>query len=401
MTAGRCLVIISLLLIFSLPGFAQKSKAQLQKEKQQNIEKIKETEKILAETGQEKKNTLGELAALNQRIAQQESLIQSIKNEISLLDYDISENNQIIDALEKDIAKLKEEYAAMIIAAQKSSGKVDKLTFIFSAKTFDQLLMRLKYIEQYGQARQSQAEAIERVQNTLRTQVEITESKRNEKNNLLKDQVSENNQLNSLKEKQRVVVKSLERQEKELRKNLEQTKKAVAELDQLIAKIIKEEIERAAREAREREGKNNRETNAAIALSSSFEGNKNKFPWPASGFVSLKFGRQPHPVLKGIEIQNDGVNIQTKQDEPVRSIFNGEVSKVAVTLGFGNTIIIKHGEFFTVYTGVKDIVVKQGQKITTNQELGKVALNRDGISELRFQIFKNFDALNPQDWLRN
>jgi murein hydrolase activator len=401
MTAGRCLVIISLLLIFSLPGFAQKSKAQLQREKQHNIEKIKETEKILAETGKEKKSTLGELAALNQRIAQQESLIQSIKNEISLLDYDISENNQIIDALEKDIAKLKEEYAAMIIAAQKSSGRVDKLTFIFSAKTFDQLLMRLKYIEQYGKARQSQAEAIERVQNTLRTQVEITESKRNEKNNLLKDQVSENNQLNSLKEKQRIVVKSLERQEKELRKNLEQTKKAVAELDQLIAKIIKEEIERAAREAREREGKNNRESNAAIALSSSFEGNKNKFPWPASGFVSLKFGRQPHPVLKGIEIQNDGVNIQTKQDEPVRSIFNGEVSKVAVTLGFGNTIIIKHGEFFTVYTGVKDIMVKQGQKITTNQELGKVALNRDGISELRFQIFKNFDALNPQDWLRN
>jgi septal ring factor EnvC (AmiA/AmiB activator) len=401
MTAGKCLSIILLLLIFSLPGFAQKSKAQLQREKQQNIEKIKETEKILAETGKEKKNTLGELAALNQRIAQQESLIQSIKNEISLLDYDISENNQIIDALEKDIAKLKEEYATMIIAAQRSSGKVDKLTFIFSAKTFDQLLMRLKYIEQYGKARQSQAEAIERVQNTLRTQVEITESKRNEKNNLLKDQVSENNQLNSLKEKQRVVVKSLERQEKELRKNLEQTKKAVAELDRLIARIIKEEIERAAREAREREGKNNRESNEAIALSSSFEGNKNKFPWPASGFVSLKFGRQPHPVLKGIEIQNDGVNIQTKQDETVKSIFNGEVSKVAVTLGFGNTIIIKHGEFFTVYTGVKDIVVKQGQKITTSQELGKVALNRDGISELRFQIFKNFDALNPQDWLRN
>lgn len=402
MTAGKYLALLFFLLLISLQGFAQKSKTQLQREKQQNLDKIKETEKILTETSREKKNSLGELAALNQRIEQQESLIQSIKNEISLLDYDISENNQIIEALEKDVAKLKEEYAAMILAAQKASGKVDKLTFIFSAKSFDQLLMRLKYIEQYGKARQSQAEAIERVQSTLRGQVQITEAKRNEKNTLLQEQVKENNQLNSLKDKQRTVVKSLERQEKQLRKDLEQTKKAVAELDQLIAKIIKEEIERAAREAREKNNKNARETSeAAIALSTSFEGNRNKFPWPTSGFVSQKFGRQQHPVLKGIEIQNDGINIQTKQDETVRTIFNGEVSKVAVTLGFGNTIIIKHGDFFTVYTGVKDITVKQGQRVTTNQELGKVALNRDGVSELRFQIFKNFEAMNPQEWLRN
>lgn len=402
MTAGKFSFFLIFILFFSGQSLAQKSKAQLQREKQQSLEKIKETEKILSETTREKKNTLGELAALNQRITEQEALIQSIKNEISLLDYDISENNQIIESLEKDVAKLKEEYAAMIIAAQKSSGKIDKLTFIFSAYTFEQLLMRLKYIEQYGKARQSQAEAIERVQNTLRDQVQITETKRNEKNTLLQDQVKENDELNTLKNKQRTVVKSLERQEKQLRKDLDQTKKAVAELDQLIAKIIKEELERAAREAREREKRNAKGTaDVTVALSNSFEGNKSKFPWPASGFVAQKFGRQQHPVLKGIEIQNDGINIQTKQDEIVRTIFNGEVSKVAVTLGFGNTIIIKHGDFFTVYTGVKDIVVKQGQQVTTNQELGKVALNRDGVSELRFQIFRNFEAMNPSDWLRN
>jgi len=398
MTAGKSYFFILLFLLVSPLVFAQKSKSQLQKEKQENLEKIKETEKILAETGEKKENSLGELVAINQRILQQESLMKGIKSEISLLDYDISENNQIIDALEGDVKKLKEEYASMLFAAQRASGKVDKLTFLFSAHSFDQLMMRLKYMEQYGKVRQDQAVAIEKVQHILKEQVRVTEVKRGEKTNLLNDETKANTKLTDLKQKQRTIVQSLERQEKQLRKDIEVTRKAVAELDNLIAKIIKEELERAAREARDNK-KNTRE--ATVALSNSFEENKNKFPWPASGFVSQKFGRQQHPVLKGIIIQNDGVNIQTKQGEEVHSIFNGEVSRVAFTPGIGSTVIIKHGDFFTVYTGLKDISVKQGQKVNTNQEIGNVLSNGEGISELRFQIRKNFDALDPQEWLRN
>ena len=398
MTAGKSSFFFLLFLLVSPFAVAQKSKSQLQKEKQENLEKIKETEKILAETGEKKENSMGELVALNQRISQQESLMKGIKSEISLLDYDISENNQIIDALERDVKKLKEEYASMLFAAQKASGKVDKLTFLFSAHSFDQLMMRLKYMEQYGKARQDQAIAIEKVQHILKEQVRVTEVKRGEKTNLLNDETKANNKLTDLKKKQRTIVQSLEKQEKQLKKDIEVTRKAVAELDNLIAKIIKEELERAAREARDSK-KNTRE--ATVALSTSFEDNKNKFAWPVSGFVSQKFGRQQHPVLKGIVIQNDGVNIQTKQGEEVHSIFSGEVSRVAFTPGIGSTVIIKHGDFFTVYTGLKDISVKQGQKVNTNQEIGNVLSNAEGISELRFQIRKNFDALDPQEWLRN
>ncbi|MBX2914205.1 MAG: peptidoglycan DD-metalloendopeptidase family protein [Cyclobacteriaceae bacterium] len=402
MTAGK-LFAFAFFLFIGFSVSAQKSKTQLQREKQLNLEKIKETERILEETGEQKKNSLGELAALNQRIVQQESLIKSIQNEVSLLDYDIGENNQIIDALERDLKKLKEEYAAMLFAAQKASGKIDKLTFLFSAQSFDQMMMRLKYMEQYGKARQDQAVAIEKVQGILKEQVRVTQIKRSEKNSLLNEELKQNQQLTNLKQKQRTLVRNLEKQEKELRKELENTRKAVAELDNLIAKIIKEELERAAREARERErNKTGREVSeAAVALSASFADNKNKFPWPVSGFVSQGFGRQNHPVLKGIVIQNDGVNIQTRQGEPVKSIFNGEVSRVAFTPGIGNSVIIKHGDYFTVYAGLKDITVKQGQQVNTNQIIGTVVPNAEGISELRFQIRKNFDALNPQEWLRN
>ena len=372
------------------------------KEKQQNLEKIKETEKILSETGLQKKNTLGELSALNQRIGQQESLINSIKSEISLLDSDINENNQIIQALEEDLGKLKEEYASMLFSAQKATGKTNKLTFLFSAKSFDQLLMRLKYMEQYGKSRQEQADAITRVKKVLAEQVRQTELIKSQKNELLNDELAENNNLTHLKVKQRTVVRSLEKEEKRLKKDLEETRKSVAQLDKLINEIIKEEIERAAREAAAAKRANSTAVvDASVALSTSFEDNRTKFPWPASGFISQKFGRQNHPVLKGIILQNDGINIQTQQGEKVKCIFEGEVRAVAIFPAIGSSIIVNHGEYFTVYSGLKEVFVKKGQKVVTGQEIGQVSVNGEGISELRFQIRKNTIALNPQAWLKD
>ncbi len=384
----------------------QKNKSQLQKEKQQNLEKIKETERILEQTAQQRKSSLGELAALNQRILQQEVLITSIQSEISLLDEDIDENNDIIAALEEDLTKLKEEYAAMLFSAQKANGKIDQLTFLFSASSFDQLLLRLRYMEQYGKARQEQADAITKVQSVLADQVKQTEAIRENKSTLLAEEVAERKNLENLKAKQNAVVKSLQREEKKLKKDLEDTRKAVAQLDRLIEELVREEIARAEREAREARAKANAsaaKTNAdaKVALSASFEENKAKFSWPATGFVSQKFGKQNHPVLKGIVIQNDGINIQTKQDEKVKCIFNGEVRMVSQLALLGNTIIVSHGDYFSVYAGLKEVFVKPGQKVKTNEELGQLMVNADGISELRFQIRKNTQALDPQTWLRN
>jgi murein hydrolase activator len=371
----------------------KKSKAQLQKEKQQQLEKIREVEKIIAETSAKKTNSLGELNALNQRIIEQENLIASIKREISMLNSEINENNDIIGALEADVAKLKEEYAAMLFAAQKANNSTTRLTFLFSASSFDEFLMRLQYMEQYGDTRKLQAEQIVLVQEELSGQVREIEAQRSEKKKLLDEGVSENKNLEDLKKKQSLMVKSLEKEEKKLRKDLDQTKEAVARLSKLIEDIIKEEMEREARAAA---GAGRTEV-----LSSSFEENKNKLSWPvSSGFISQRFGRQNHPVLKGIVLQNDGVNIQTRENEKVKSVFEGEVRKVAFVPSVGSTVFIKHGEYFTVYAGLKEVYVKEGQKVIVDQEIGSVISNMEGISELRFQIWKNTSALDPQSWLR-
>jgi murein hydrolase activator len=412
MIADKKILLLLTTLLFSTIAFAQKTKSQLQREKQENLRKIKETEKILDETTTEKKNTVGELRALNRRIEQQEVLMVSIETEIELLDYNIQEDNQIISSLEKDVEELKEEYASMVFAAQKASGKIDKLTFLFSAQSFDQLLMRMKYMEQYGKSRQEQAEAIGRVQQILSEQVRQIEALRNEKQSLLNEEEKESNQLTGLKKKQKTLVKSLEKEEKKLRRDIADTKKAVIELENIIAKIIKEEIERAAAVARrlreekaKAEKKKVEEIDEAdvetVALSNSFAENKSKFSWPATGFISQRFGRQMHPVLKGIEIQNNGINIQTKQGESVKAIFGGEVREVALIGGFGRTVIVSHGEYFTVYSGLREVNVKKGQKVNPNADIGIVASNNEGVSELRFQIFQNNTPLDPQKWLRN
>jgi septal ring factor EnvC (AmiA/AmiB activator) len=396
MSAGKFVLLLFFTVGFCFSASAQKkTKSQLQKEKQQSVEKIKEVEKILTETTNKKKNTLGELSALNQRIVEQENLINSIRKEISFLNSEIGENNDIIRVLDDDLKKLKKEYAAMLFAAQKANNSSTRLTFLFSAGSFDQLVMRLRYMEQYGETRKLQAELIEQVQGELGSQVKEIESKRTEKNLLLAEGVAENQNLASLKRQQNSLVKSLEKEEKQLKRDLDETRKALALLDRKINDIIKEEMEREALDLKSNKS-------VSVALSSSFEENKNKLPWPVStGFISQRFGRQNHPVLKGIIMQNDGVNIQTKENEKVKSVFDGEVRRVAFIPTLGSTVIINHGEYYSVYTGLKEVYVKTGQRVTTNQEIGQIISNNDGISELRFQIRKQTTALDPQAWLMN
>lgn len=405
MTAGKSCLLI-LLVVFSFSAFAQKNKNQLQAEKQKNLQKIKEVEKILTETSNQKKNTLGELSALNQRITEQENLIQSIRKETELLNKEIGEDNGIIAALEEDLKHMRKEYAAMLFAAQKANNSATRLTFLFSASSFDQLVMRLRYMKQYSELRKLQADQIVKTQDQLASQVKTTEAKRNEKNALLTEELAENQQLSDLKVKQKNLVRNLEKQEKKLKSDLNETKNAIAKLDKMIADIIKAEIEKAEREAREaraRAARNNTVAapEASLALSASFEENKNKFAWPTQGFVSDPFGTHMHPILKGIVVKNDGINIQTKQGEKVKCIFDGTVSMVAFVGGLGTIVMVKHGGYFTVYSGLKDVQVKNGQSVKTNQELGTVIANKDGVPELRFQIRKNTTPLDPQAWLRN
>jgi septal ring factor EnvC (AmiA/AmiB activator) len=386
----------ALLLLFfitNIPLFAQKSKADLETEKKQNLLKIAQAEKILSETESKKKVTIGQLNAINEQIRARQSLINALSEEIKLLDEEIGDLNIVVGALQNDLKSLKEEYATMIYSSYKANQSFGFLTFIFSSSTFNQLYMRLKYMEQYGEARRLQAQQIVEVTTALDIQLKEVEVKREEQSGLLSQQIQENRKLISLKNRQNSIIADLNNRQIQLRTEVNNRKKANERLDRLIADLINREIER-----------NKTLSTQAIAseaeLTSLFERNKNKLPWPVtSGFISSPFGRQPHPVLKGILIDNTGVDIQTNGEMDVISVFDGEVKTKAFVPGMNNVVIVKHGKYFTVYSKLKEVNVERGQKIKASDVIGKVFTDPDGKSEVHFEVWRNTEKLDPEKWL--
>lgn len=377
-------------------ALAQKSKAQLEKEKKEIMQRISQNERILVQTSSQRRNTIGQLNALNSQIESQQNLISSISAELKLLEGQISEIGMIIESLEDDLESLKKEYTSMLYAAQKNQGSMNKLIFLFSAKNFNQMLMRLKYMEYYSEVRVNQVKQIEAVRTTLIGQKNVVEEKRFEQRSLFNEQVARNVELENLKDRQTKLVAELSLKEREIRKEIDDRKKAVSNLEKLIADIIKKEMEKSKARTDTRMGL----TPDEKLISTNFEGNKKRLIWPVNaGFVSQKYGTHPHPVFKNIQTKNDGIDIQTNKDEPVRAIFEGVVMAVAAIPTFGTTVIVQHGDYLTVYANLKTASVKKDQKVGLKETIGIVATDKDGVSVLQFQVWKNTAKLNPEDWL--
>ncbi len=393
---GVCTTIL-LIVCIAFTSFGQKSKSQLQKQKTESLRKIKEAEKILSQTKQKKKTSIGQLYAIREQTKERQKLINSIKETIDLIDTDIDDNNDIIESLEADLKNLKAEYAAMMYATQKATQSQSKLLFLFSAKTFNQLFMRMKYMEQYAEARKKQSEQINKVKIVLRDQVDGLVAKKTEKNELLNEQVSENIKLKSLQTEQNSVIKTLAKTEKQAKKNIDKNKKSIAKLNKLIDDIIKAEI---AKSTKSKSATKLKMTPEAAALAKSFTSNKGKLPWPVeSGFVTKKYGRQKHPVWKHVIIENNGIDIQTQTNQQVRSVFKGEVKKIAFVPGVGNVVMVQHGEYFTAYSKLKEVFVRTGQQVSTKDVLGTALTGNDGVTEIKFSVWKNTQTMNPKLWL--
>ena len=385
------------------PGWAQQSpvsREQLEKEKKENLQRIKEAQRILSETSTRRESSIGQLNAINQQIDARESLIQSISQELDLLEVQITELGSVITALEEDLVNLKEEYSYMVYAASKTSNSYDRLTFLFAAKTFNQLFRRVKYMQQYSEARKNQVEQIQKVRETLINQRESIESKRLERQVLLDQQLIANQDLLALKTKQRALIRDLGNREAELKKEVDSRRNDVLRLEQLIADLIKKEIEESAASKTENAVALN---TSKEELSTSFASRKAQLLWPVStGFISQRFGNNPHPIMKNILVPNDGVDIQTNQDAQVKAVFDGVVIAITPIPGPGNNkaIIMQHGEYFTVYSRLKDVNVHKGQAVRAEEPVGMVYTDSDGISALQFQIWHNQQKLNPEPWLQ-
>ncbi len=403
-------LILALLWIAPIHGIlaqTKKSREQLEREKAEIQKKLLEFDQILKKTAETKKVSVGQLQAVNKQLQTRVTYISTLSREVKLIDNEIKETENKIKGLEQDLITLKKEYADMIYTSSKLNQGLTMTAFVFSSSTFKQFYMRLKYLKQYSDARKKQVEQIEIISEELADQRKNLEGKKTEKQTVLQQEQQQKQQLDKAKQEQQGLVNTLTKQEQDIKKQIAAAKKQQENLNRLIRAIIEEEIRRAEEEAKKSDSRMTKSAGSSIpltpeaaALSSSFAGNRGKLPWPVeSGFVSRPFGPHPHPTIKGFTDDNDGIDIQTTPNAKARSVFDGEVTKISTIPGYGGTIIVKHGEYYTMYSKLKVISVKTGDKVKAKQIIGEVYTNKEGVAEIHFQTWKGLERMNPSSWL--
>ncbi|WP_111670501.1 murein hydrolase activator EnvC family protein [Algoriphagus litoralis] len=401
--------LIFFLFLGSVDSFSQtkKTREELEREKAEVQARLREFDAILKQTTATKKTSLGELNALTRQFQTQNRLVNTLDREVRLINQEISETENKIESLENQLKDLKAEYSRMIYNSSKLNRGLSIVAFVFSSGNFNQLYMRLKYLKQYSDSRKQQAEQIEKLSLELVDQRAQLDQKKADKIAVLSEEQKERAELERLRKSQQGVVNTLSKKEKDIQRQITATKKQQEQLNRMIKQVIEDEIRRAEAEANKANSTTTKKagtsmpmTPEAAALSSSFAGNKGKLPWPVeAGFVSQGYGTYPHPTLKGIVLDSDGLEIRTQPNAAVRSVFDGTVSKISTIPGYGLTVIIKHGEYFTMYSRLKNISVKVGQTVKAKETIGQVAANADGQSEVHFQTWKGLQIMDPATWI--
>ena len=410
--------VIIILLLVSLSSFSQNEKSvlKLKKAKLENI--IKQTSSQLNETKKNKQGYLNQISILNKQISARQELISSINIQLNDIDLESIKTRDTILSLAKSLESLKKEYSRIVYQAFKSKNEQSILMFIFSSKSFNQAYLRIKYMQQYSLFRQQQASKIIGVTRTLSSKLSYLEAQKREKLSLLKNKESEKLILFSEKEEQNYNINQLSQKEKMLLKTLRTNEQAVQTLQNAIERIIAEELKRVTETKRKTstsskitttslkaENKNTDYvyslTSDEINLSNSFEKNKGRLPWPVEkGTITDYFGEQPHAELKGIMIKNNGVNIETSQGANAKVIFDGVVTGIISIPSLNNVVIIRHGDFLTVYSNLKNVTIAKGDKVKTLQSLGTIQTDpTTNKTKIHFEIWKGKVLLNPSGWI--
>jgi septal ring factor EnvC (AmiA/AmiB activator) len=405
------LVLIPVVL-FRFLSFSQESKEKLQKTKSQLEEDIRYTNKLLEETHRTKQNSLNKVLLLNKQIEKRQSLISTISGEVDQIQTQMDVQGKHISTLSEEVKKMKNEYARMIYYAYKNLNAYNRLLFIFSAEDFNQAYRRLLYYQQYSSYRRTQAELIRDAQMVLNRKQRELEETRQQKLTLARSEESEKGLLTQEKEEKDKTVQQLSLKEKELESTLREKQKAAQKLEKEIEKLITTEIKAAADRAKRTDTRDVKTkmktvhteillTNDEQVLSSSFASNKGKLPWPSEhGVITSRFGEHPHPVLKYVTVKNNGIDISTEKGASVRTVFSGKVSRVMSFPNFNTVVIIRHGEYLTVYSNLENVTVKDGQTVTTKQLIGKIHTNpEDSRTDLHFEIWLGKTTQDPQEWL--
>jgi len=435
------------------------NRSDLEKRRANLLDEIANTQSQLEATKKDKKATMGQLNALMAKLKTRQKLIDNINSELDKINGSITTSASEIQTLNKNLATLKMAYAQSIRYAYKHRVNQNMIAFLFSAKDFNDAIRRMQYLRKYREYRKEQAEKIRVTQAKLTHQITALNTQKNEKGKLLQAEEVQKNQIQTETQQTNQVVQELKGREKELMTQIQANQRTAKKLESAIKDMIRREIEaarkkaadealakkRADEEAARRRnlaatnnggavvnnnaGTKPTTTNPPTAskppatvttteterpsyklsltpevqnLSNSFAASKGRLPWPVEkGFISSYFGKHPHPLFPNVTIDNNGIDITTDPGASVRAVFSGTVSKV--TNISGTMVMINHGEFFSIYTNLSGANVREGDKVSAKQVIGRAGRNDEGDNMVNFQIWKivgnSSVPVDPSGWI--
>ena len=396
-------IAVCFLLLLTLSAQTSKKRNELERLKKATQEMIEETNRMLSVTKKSALQSLNQLGIIGEEIKMRRSLISTLNEEVRLIDREQAQTSREIKQLQEQLEEKKQKYAiAMQGLYQKRSG-VDDMLFILSAQNVGQSYRRMRYLQEYSQWRKEQAAAIVEQQTELtRKQAEL-EKKKQARNILLRERRSEAEALRQKEDTQKSLVNELQKKQKSLQSELRKQQQQAQNLDRQIQKLIEEEARKAARQKDSKAvtkggyAMNKQEA----ALSGSFEKNKGRLPYPVNGSYVIvgRFGKQQHS--RYVETINNGIDLQTKPGAEARAVFDGVVSRVFIVPGYNSSVIIRHGNYLTVYSNLREVYVKAGDEVKTRQSIGKIFTDteNDNLTKMQFQLWKETTKLNPEPWL--
>lgn len=368
------------------------TRSELEDQRRKTLEEINYVDGMLRNTEQEKSHNLNSLRILGNKVSLRETVISGMGQEIGLLDERIELNKLAIEMMESDLQVLREDYSRAIVNLYKSKKTNPEIVYILSARDFNQGYKRLKYLQQISKYRRDESEIIAE----LKEEIELTKTKLESDlgriSDLRHNEVIQKNILEQEQQKKQRLVLTLGNKEKQLKKELDEKKVIAKRIEKEIARIIEEERKKSVKSELTPEQK---------LIGDDFEVNKGRLPWPVvKGIITSHFGVHKHPVLKYVTENNFGIEITSSGRTIARSIFKGEVTAITAISGANMTVIIRHGNYLSVYTNLINIKVKKGEKVNTKQDLGEVYQDpsADNNATIKFMIF-NKNYIDPEDWI--
>lgn len=394
----RWLFIGLVVLGLALPASAQSTIEELNAEIRRAEQEIAEGEELLSKINQDQSVNSQQIKLLQSRINNRNSIIRSLESQISLTNRDISSRESNIAQLEADLAQIKKEYGEMVYTSYKNHKLNNALLFLFSSRDFNDMTRRLDYMRRYNAMRERKAAEIDTLRTQLNAEVEQLTTQRETLNTTRQSRDREVASLQSDQKQYSEANNRLGKQASDVTRRIQQQQQIKQRAEAELQRIIAEE----ARKNQQAQGTLNEEERRKLTeLSGRFDQNKGKLPYPVTGGVIVDhFGVHPHPTQPRLTVNNKGINIAAKRGASVYCVFEGVVTRVLFINGLNNCVMVRHGEYYTVYSNLASVSVKNGDVVALDQKIGSLS-NGDNSDEytLHFELWKGTDYLNPEQWL--